>query len=145
MNASASKIEYAFVILKVLDPPPERVCSLFYIADNLLSRIWPSRYVGTLLLVRLHHEVIMPVEVRSLTWGGARLFSICWISVSKIRPGPPSEERNLSRKCFNGWRDGIGAVLIHVSGVVLLQWNYPFPPPHPRALRFLLVKKTTFD
>ncbi|KAK2554479.1 hypothetical protein P5673_023917 [Acropora cervicornis] len=32
--------------------------------DNLLSRIWPSRYVGTLLLVRLHHEVIMPVEVR---------------------------------------------------------------------------------
>ena len=43
------------------------------------------------------------------TWGGARLFFICWISVSKIRPGPPSEERNLSRKCFNRWRDGIGA------------------------------------
>lgn len=38
--------------------------SLFYIADNFLSRIWPSRHVGTLLLERFHHEVIMPVEVR---------------------------------------------------------------------------------
>lgn len=48
---------------------------LFYIADNLLSRIWPSRYVGTVLLVRLHHEVIMPVEVRIMTLEVALDFS----------------------------------------------------------------------